>query len=79
MFSKFPGFGESIPPVKGKVNTKGNVKTEKVMNEKGAQRRYAAKMTLGDSQSEVFTCRWDPTDKYLACGVGDGAVRIYNS
>lgn len=36
-------------------------------------------MTLGDSDSEVFTCRFDPTDKYLACGFGDGAIRIYNT
>jgi len=35
-------------------------------------------MTIGDSESEVFTCRYDPTDKYLAAGFGDGAVRIYN-
>ena len=35
-------------------------------------------MTLGDSDSEVFTCKYDPTDKYLACGFGDGAVRVYN-
>jgi WD40 repeat protein len=36
-------------------------------------------MTLCDSESEVFTCRYDPDDKYLACGFGDGAVRIYNT
>ena len=36
-------------------------------------------MTLGDTESEVFTCRFDPTDKYLACGYGDGAIRIYNT
>jgi len=49
------------------------------MNKKGVQRRYTAKMTLGDSHSEVFTCKFDPTDKYLACGFGDGAIRIYNT
>lgn len=54
-------------------------KHERVHNKKGAQRRFAAKMTLGDSESEVFTCRYDPTDKYLAAGFGDGAVRIYNT
>lgn len=36
-------------------------------------------MTLGDSTSEVFTCQYDPTDKYLACGFGDGAIRVYNT
>ena len=48
-------------------------------NKKGDQRRFTHKMTLGDSESEVFTCRFDPTDKYLACGFGDGAIRIYNT
>lgn len=36
-------------------------------------------MTVGDSNSEVFTCRYDPTDKYVAAGFGDGAIRIYNT
>lgn len=35
-------------------------------------------MTLGDSNSEVFCAKFDPEDKYLACGFGDGAIRIYN-
>lgn len=35
-------------------------------------------MTFGDSGSEVFSCRFDPEDRYLACGYGDGIVRIYN-
>ena len=34
-------------------------------------------MTLGDSDSEVFSCRFDPSDKYIASGFGDGAIRIY--
>lgn len=42
-------------------------------------RRFTHKMTLGDSKSEVFCCRFDPTDKYLACGFGDGAIRVYNT
>lgn len=49
------------------------------MNKKGANRRFTHKMTLGDSNSEVFTARFDPTDKYLACGFGDGAIRVYNT
>ncbi len=36
------------------------------------------KMTLGDSSSEVFCIKYDPDDKYLASGYGDGVVRIYN-
>ena len=35
-------------------------------------------MTLGDSSSEVFCVKYDPEDKYLAAGYGDGAVRVYN-
>ena len=54
-------------------------KPQKVMNKKGAQRRFTHKMTLGDSNSEVFTARFDPSDKYLACGFGDGAIRVYNT
>ena len=78
MHSKFP------PAYNGKEDfinprSKSPGKVEKIMNKKGTQRRYAAKMTLGDSESEVFTCRFDPTDKYIACGFGDGAIRIYNS
>jgi len=36
------------------------------------------KLTLGDSKSEVFACKYDPTDKFIAAGFGDGAVRVYN-
>lgn len=35
-------------------------------------------MTLGDSTSEVFCSKFDPEDRYLACGYGDGVVRIFN-
>ena len=41
--------------------------------------RKESREDLGDSNSEVFTCRFDPADKYLACGFGDGAIRIYNT
>lgn len=54
-------------------------KSQRVHNKKGDARRFAHKMTLGDSDSEVFSCKFDPTDKYLACGFGDGAIRIYNT
>jgi WD40 repeat protein len=35
-------------------------------------------MTLGDSNSEVFCAKFDPEDKYIACGYGDGVIRIFN-
>ena len=54
-------------------------KTQKISNKRSDQRRFGHKMTLGDSMSEVFTCRYNPDDKYLAAGFGDGAIRIYNT
>lgn len=41
-------------------------------------RRITHRMTLGDSNSEVFCTKFDPEDRYLAAGYGDGIVRIYN-
>jgi len=35
-------------------------------------------MTIGDSESEMFCTRFDPEDRYIACGYGDGVVRIFN-
>jgi len=49
------------------------------MNKKGGMRRFVHKMTIGDSNSEIFSAQFDPTDKYLACGFGDGAIRVYNT
>lgn len=49
------------------------------MHKGKSQRRFAHKITMGDSDSEIFCCRYDKTDKYIACGYGDGAVRIYDS
>lgn len=35
-------------------------------------------MTIGDSDTSVFCCKFDAHDKYLAAGYGDGVTRIYN-
>ena len=35
-------------------------------------------MTVGESSAEVFCAKFDPEDRYLACGYGDGIVRIFN-
>lgn len=35
-------------------------------------------MTVGDGATEVFCAKFDPEDRYIACGYGDGVVRIYN-
>lgn len=75
MYNKLPPAFSEVVENRGKSPQK----VQKIMNKKGAQRRYTHKMTLGDSESEVFTARFDPTDRYLACGFGDGAIRIYNT
>lgn len=36
-------------------------------------------MTLGDTSSEVFTVKYDPFDRNIAAGFGDGAIRIYDA
>jgi len=35
-------------------------------------------LTLMDTEDEIFCLKFDPTDKYIACGCGDGAVRVFN-
>jgi COMPASS component SWD3 len=75
MYSKIPPAFDSVAATRGK----SPIKTQKVLNKKGVGRRFTHKMTLGDSESEVFSCRFDPTDKYLAAGFGDGAIRVYNT
>ncbi|CAI2374280.1 unnamed protein product [Moneuplotes crassus] len=35
-------------------------------------------MTLMDTSDEIFTLKFDPNDKYIACGCGDGAIRVFN-
>ena len=37
------------------------------------------KVTISDLTSEVFTVRFSPDGKFLACGCGDGAIRVFNS
>jgi len=34
---------------------------------------------MGDFSSSCFSARYDPSDKYVAAGYGDGAIRIYNT
>ena len=37
------------------------------------------KVTISDLTSEVFTIRFSPDGKFLACGCGDGAIRVFNT
>ena len=33
---------------------------------------------LGDSKREIYSIRFDPNDKHIAAGCGDGSIRIYH-
>jgi len=34
---------------------------------------------MGDFNSSCFCVRYDPTDKYIAAGYGDGTIKVYNT
>ena len=36
-------------------------------------------MTIGDGDSQIYYCKFDDDDSYLACGYGDGMTRIYST
>jgi WD40 repeat protein len=36
------------------------------------------KYTLGDTSKQTFCVRFDPNDKYIAAGQGDGSIKIFN-
>ena len=40
--------------------------------------KISHKYTLGSLDTQTFCVRYDPNDKYLAQGCGDGTIRIYN-
>jgi hypothetical protein len=33
---------------------------------------------LNNEKTEIFACRINPDDSYLACGCGDGIARIFS-
>lgn len=49
------------------------------MQTSSVQRRFNLKLSFGDSDSEIFACKYDNLDKFIACGYGDGAIRVYDS
>jgi WD40 repeat protein len=51
---------------------------QKISQPKETLRQVKHLMTIGDSDSSVFCAKYDPNDKYLAAGYGDGITRIYN-
>lgn len=46
---------------------------------KNSEVKISHKYTLGSLDHQSFCVRFDPHDKYLAQGCGDGTIRIYNS
>ena len=45
---------------------------------KNSDVKISHKYTLGDLTMQTFCVRFDPNDKYIAAGCGDGAIRIFN-
>lgn len=50
----------------------------RIENSKTSSVRVEHSITLMDTEDEVFCCKYDPTDKYIAFGCGDGAIRVFN-
>ena len=46
---------------------------------KKSKRKYGHKMTLGDTDCEIFSCKYNLSDQLIAAGFGDGAIRVYNT
>jgi COMPASS component SWD3 len=43
-----------------------------------ATRKVSYKFAVGERGNEVYCCRFDPQDRYVATGCKDGSIRIYN-
>ena len=50
----------------------------RIENWKTSSLRVEHQITLMDTEDEIFWIKYDPTDKYIAWGWGDGAIRIFN-
>jgi WD40 repeat protein len=48
-----------------------------LMGYKGKKIDQKYQVTHGES--EIYTLKYDPTDKYVACGCGDGKIRIFHT
>lgn len=42
------------------------------------RRKVTHSQTLNENDAEIFNCKFDPEDRYLAAGCGDGIIRIFN-
>jgi COMPASS component SWD3 len=67
---------ETIPNTENSFLPSG---PQRISNSQAGGRKVTLKMTVGDGKSEVFCCKFDPEDRYLAVGYGDGMCRIYNN
>lgn len=45
---------------------------------KNSEIKVKHKYTLGDTTKQTFCVRFDPNDKYIAAGQGDGSIKIFN-
>lgn len=52
---------------------------KKIFNLKTSSQRFVQKIEMGDFPNSCFCARYDSSDKYVATGYGDGAVRVYNT
>ena len=53
--------------------------TKKIFNLKSGNQKFVQKIEMGDCNTSCFCARYDSSDKYVACGYGDGAIRVYNT
>ena len=51
---------------------------QRVSHSPGARHKMQFKLSVGDKKTEVFSCRFDSDDKYIATGCQDGSTRVYN-
>ena len=62
-----------------KASMKQGLETRPVVNQPlDEQRALFYQTSFGESDTPVHTCKFSLDDTFLACGYGDGAVRIYN-
>jgi hypothetical protein len=69
---------ETIDKYLANKGSKVPLVNSKISQPKGILRQVKHMMTIGDSDTSVFCCKFDEHDKYLAAGYGDGITRIYN-
>ena len=46
---------------------------------KNSDVKISHKYTLGSLEQQTFCVRYDPNDKYIAQGSGDGTINIFNT